>query len=63
LITTLQQNRAKIIIPTPALGELLVKGREAAPEWLAILHKSRHFRISGVSVHPAPFWRRMAWKW
>ena len=53
LIATLQRDRAKIVIPTPALGELLVKGREAAPEWLAILHKSRHFRIAGFDERAA----------
>lgn len=47
LIATLQRDKAKIIIPTPALGELLVKAQQAAPAWLAILHKSRHFRIAG----------------
>lgn len=53
LIATLQRDKAKIIIPTPALGELLVRGREAAPEWLAILHKSRHFRIAGFDERAA----------
>ncbi|WP_051949153.1 type II toxin-antitoxin system VapC family toxin [Methylosinus sp. PW1] len=53
LITKLQRDKAKIVIPTPALGELLVKGREAAPEWLAILHKSRHFRIAGFDERAA----------
>lgn len=53
LIATLQRDRAKIVIPTPVLGELLVKGREAAPEWLAILHKSRHFRIAGFDERAA----------
>lgn len=53
LIATLQRDKTKIVIPTPALGELLVKGREAAPEWLAILHKSRHFRIAGFDERAA----------
>lgn len=53
LISTLQNERAKIIIPTPTLGELLVKAREAAPEWLAMLHKSRHFRIASFDERAA----------
>jgi predicted nucleic acid-binding protein len=53
LIETLQRNNAKIVIPTPALGELLVKGREAAPKWLEILHRSRHFRIAGFDERAA----------
>ncbi|BBU62031.1 hypothetical protein MSC49_19660 [Methylosinus sp. C49] len=53
LIATLQRDKAKIVIPTPALGELLVKGREAAPEWLTILHKSRYFRIAGFDERAA----------
>lgn len=53
LIATLQRDKAKIVIPTPALGELLVKAQQAAPEWLAILHKSRHFRIAGFDQRAA----------
>lgn len=53
LIVSLQREKAKIVIPTPALGELLVKAQQAAPEWLAILHKSRHFRIAGFDERAA----------
>jgi predicted nucleic acid-binding protein len=53
LIATLQRDKAKIVIPTPALGELLVKGGQAGQEWLAILHKSRHFRIAGFDERAA----------
>ena len=53
LIATLQRDKAKIVIPTPALGELLVKAQQAAPEWLALLHKSRHFRIVGFDERAA----------
>ena len=45
LIASLQREKAKIIIPTPSLGEVLVKAQGAAPIWLQLLHKSRHFRI------------------
>lgn len=53
LIASLQREKAKIVIPTPVLGELLVKARQAAPEWLAILNKSRHFRIAGFDERAA----------
>jgi predicted nucleic acid-binding protein len=53
LIASLQRDNAKIIIPTPSLGEILVKAQTAAPEWLRILNSSRHFRI-------APFDQRAA---
>jgi predicted nucleic acid-binding protein len=53
LIATLQRDNAKIVIPTPALGELLVKARGAAQEWLVILNKSRHFRIAGFDERAA----------
>ncbi len=53
LIASLQREKAKIIIPTPALGELLVKAQQAAPEWLAIIHKSRHFRIADFDERAA----------
>jgi predicted nucleic acid-binding protein len=53
LIATLQRDKARIVIPTPAPGELLVRAREAGPEWLAILNKSRHFRIAGFDERAA----------
>lgn len=53
LIASLQREKAKVIIPTPSLGEVLVRAQEAAPEWLRLLHQSRHFRI-------APFDERAA---
>jgi len=45
LIATLQRDRAKIIIPTPALGEVLVNARDAAPQWLQHLRKTKHIRV------------------
>ena len=42
---TLQKENAKIIIPTPALGEVLVKAQQAAPELLRDLTSSKHFRV------------------
>ena len=46
LLETLQQQNAKIIIPTPALAEVLVRVTTGGPELLRILASSKHFRIS-----------------
>lgn len=46
LISGLQKAKAQIIIPSPALAEILVYANEAASEWLSILNRSRHFRIA-----------------
>lgn len=53
LLETLQQQNAKIIIPTPALAEVLVRAVKGGPEFLRILSLSKHFRI-------APFDERAA---
>ena len=53
LIATLQREKAKIIVPTPGLGEILVRAGNAAPDWLRILSRSAQFRI-------APFDERAA---
>jgi predicted nucleic acid-binding protein len=45
LIQELQKSRTKIIIPTPALAEILVRAGRAAPQWLAIFNTSAAFRI------------------
>ena len=45
LIATLQAQRAKIIIPTPVLAEVLVGAGHAASEWLRILTSSKNFRL------------------
>ncbi|MEI9409153.1 type II toxin-antitoxin system VapC family toxin [Mesorhizobium salmacidum] len=45
LIETLANARAKIIIPTPALAEVLVRAQEGAPERLRILKSSKYFKI------------------
>ncbi len=46
LIATLQQQGARIVIPTPALGEVLVRAVKAGPEFLRILYGSRHFVVA-----------------
>lgn len=53
LLGSLQKQNAKIIIPTPALAEVLVRAAKDSPEFLRILSSSRHFRI-------APFDQRAA---
>ncbi|MBY3416761.1 type II toxin-antitoxin system VapC family toxin [Rhizobium laguerreae] len=53
LISTLQRDKAKIIIPTPSLAESLVMAREGAPERLAIIKRSKHFRISAFDERAA----------
>lgn len=53
LLETLQQQNAKIVIPTPALAEVLVRAAKGGPERLRILSSSKHFRV-------APFDERAA---
>lgn len=53
LIAMLQRNKAKIIIPTPSLGESLVRAREGAPERLSIIKRSKHFRVSSFDERAA----------
>jgi predicted nucleic acid-binding protein len=45
LLNTLQKSGTRIIIPAPALAEVLVKALDAAAEYLTQLTKSRHFSI------------------
>lgn len=53
LIATLQQNNAKIVIPTPSLAEVLVKAGNSGPEFLRILGSSKHFRITSFDERAA----------
>jgi len=53
LLTTLQEENAKIIIPTPALGEVLVKAQQAAPDLLRDLTSSKHFRVASFDAMAA----------
>jgi predicted nucleic acid-binding protein len=53
LLETLQQQSAKIIIPTPALAEVLVRAAKGGPKFLQILGSSRHFRIVGFDERAA----------
>lgn len=48
LVSQLEKSRDKIIIPTPALSEILVRADSAAPKYLDKINSSSVFR-------PAPF--------
>ena len=45
LVSELEKRREKIIVPTPALSELLVRAGDAGPEYLEILGKSAAFKV------------------
>lgn len=45
-VAQLTKQREKIIIPTPALSETLIKAGDAAPQYLDIMRNSRFFQIS-----------------
>jgi predicted nucleic acid-binding protein len=53
LLESLQQQNAKIVIPTPALAEVLVRAVRGGPMFLQILGSSRHFRIAGFDERAA----------
>lgn len=53
LLEILQQENAKVIIPTPALAEVLVRAAKGGPEFLQILGSARHFRIVGFDQRAA----------
>ena len=50
LIETLEKRRETIVIPTPALSEVLVHANEAGPAYLEILNTTRCFRIAPFSL-------------
>jgi predicted nucleic acid-binding protein len=45
LVATIDAIRDRIVIPTPALSELLVGAEDAAPQYLDTITRSRFFRI------------------
>jgi hypothetical protein len=45
LVGDLEKRKEKIVVPTPALSELLVRAGEAGPEYLEILNRSAAFKI------------------
>lgn len=50
LLSELEKAKEVIIVPTPALSELLVKADAAGPEWVRILSKSARFRIAAFET-------------
>ena len=53
LVDSLTRERTKIIIPTPALGEILVKAGAAGPEWLRIISDNRFIRVAPFDLRSA----------
>lgn len=45
LVETIEKSRERIVVPTPALSELLVGAKDAAPKYLDTITRSRFFRI------------------
>jgi hypothetical protein len=53
LVRSLDKARTKIIVPTPALSEVLIRAGDAVPKYLEIIYRSGRFKI-------APFGTRAA---
>jgi predicted nucleic acid-binding protein len=45
LLQTLERSRTKIIVPTPALSEVLIGAGDAAPRYLDIISRSSAFKV------------------
>ncbi len=56
LVATIQKSGERIIVPTPALSELLVRAGDAAAKYLDIITRSKFFRVAGFAR--APRWRQ-----
>ncbi len=46
LVATIQKTADRIVVPTPALSELLVKAGDAGPRYLEIIARSKFFRVA-----------------
>lgn len=46
LVDTIQKSGERIIVPTPALSEVLTLAGDAGPKYLAIIARSRFFRVA-----------------
>jgi hypothetical protein len=53
LVRSLEKTRKKIIVPTPALSEVLIGAGDAVPKYLDIINRSARFKV-------APFGTRAA---
>jgi predicted nucleic acid-binding protein len=45
LLKTIEREKSKIIVPTPALSEVLIGAGDAAPQYLDIINRSSRFKI------------------
>ena len=53
LFRTLDRQHTQIIIPTPALSEVLIGAGEAAPKYLEIINRSSRFRVASFGERAA----------
>jgi len=53
LIDTLDKQKDVVIVPTPALSEVLIGAGDAAPQYLEILSKTPRFRIASFGTRAA----------
>jgi hypothetical protein len=53
LVQSLDKAKKKIIIPTPALCEVLIGASDAAPQYLEIINRSSRFKISPFGTRAA----------
>ena len=53
LIETLDSKRETVVIPTPALSEVLVHAGNAGPQYLDVLNGTRCFRVTSFDLRAA----------
>jgi predicted nucleic acid-binding protein len=53
LIAELEKRNERLIVPVPALAEVLVRAKGAAPDWLAIIAKSSVIRVADFDIFAA----------
>jgi predicted nucleic acid-binding protein len=53
LVETLDKQKDVVIVPTPALSELLIGAGDAAPQYLEILNRTPRFRIASFGPRAA----------
>jgi predicted nucleic acid-binding protein len=53
LLSTLDRAKATIVVPTPALSELLIGARDAAPRYLKAISISARFRVAPFDARAA----------
>lgn len=53
LVSTLEKERQRVVVPTPVLSELLVRAGTAGPEYLETLNRSARFLIADFDQRAA----------